>query len=67
MSEEAKVFEEMEGAITEELTDAISNFIDNVGVSTVRNIQPPESVVQAMAEAAAKVLIAFEHGYRLGG
>lgn len=67
MSEETKVFDEMEEAATEELTDAITNFIDNVGISTVRNMRPPESVVKAMAQAAAKVLIAFEHGYRLGG
>ena len=34
--------------------------------STIRDMQPPESIIQAMATAAAQVLIAFERGYRMG-
>lgn len=62
-----KEFAEMEEQITEELCEVIGDLASNPKGSIVNNIQPPNSVVQAMAEAAAKVLIAFEHGYRMSG
>ena len=54
---------EMEKKVAEELVRAIDELIDID--STVGNMQPPLSVVQAMAKAATMVLIAFERGYRM--
>lgn len=61
-----KEFVEMEEQVTHELVEVISSLAEDTAASVVHNIQPPESVIQAMAEAAARVLIAFEHGYRMG-
>lgn len=58
--------EELEGLVREELDTIIGNFADDKKVSTISGIQPPESVIQAMAQAAASVLMAFERGYRMG-
>jgi hypothetical protein len=62
-----KEFEELEAEVVEELAAVIGDFADDKKGSTVRDIQPTEPVIRAMAQAAAAVLIAFEHGYRLGG
>jgi hypothetical protein len=63
-----KSFDELEDDIIEEVAAAIGDLCDGeVGSSVIKDVQPPESVIQAMARAAAAVLIAFEHGYRLGG
>ena len=61
-----KDLEELENQIREELAAIIGDFADDKSGSTIRDIQPTEAVIQAMATAAAQVLIAFERGYRLG-
>ena len=61
-----KDFDELEGDVQEELAAIIGDVVVGRERSTIKDLQPPESVIQAMAAAAAKVLIAFEHGYRLG-
>jgi hypothetical protein len=58
--------EKVEDTIIAELTNVIMDFADGLP-SVIFDIQPPSSVVKGMAIAAAQVLIAFEHGYRLGG
>ncbi len=60
-------FEKLEDDITEEIAAAVGDLCDSVESSTIKDVQPPESVIHAMARAAAAVLIAFERGYRLGG
>ena len=59
--------ENFQEEVTEELFCCIGDLKDDEAGSTVRDLQPPESVVRAMAVAAAQVLIAFERGYRIGG
>lgn len=61
-----KNFVELEDDITEEIGAAIGDLCDGeIGSSVVKDIWPPSAVIQAMARAAAAVLIAFERGYRL--
>jgi len=60
-------YEKLEGDITEELAAVIGDLVHGYESSSIKDIQPPESVINAMAIAAAQVLIAFEHGYRLTG
>lgn len=62
-----KEYEKLEDDIIEEVTAAIGDLCDGEETSIIKDVQPPESVIRAMARAAAAVLIAFEHGYRLGG
>lgn len=62
---EIEDLEELEGLICEEMAAIIGDFANDRRVSTIRSLQPPESVIQAMAHAAAQVLIAFERGYRM--
>ena len=50
----------------EELAAIIGDVVDGKERSMIKDIQPPESIIQAMAVAAAQVLIAFERGYRMG-
>jgi len=57
---------EMEELIREEMAAIIGDYADDERGSTIRDLQPPESIIQAMATAAAQVLIAFERGYRMG-
>jgi hypothetical protein len=59
--------EEVEDTVIAELTNAIMDIVENGNPSVVKDMQPPSSVVKDMATAAAQVLIAFEHGYRMGG
>jgi hypothetical protein len=54
---------DLEDAIADELESAIENL--SVIGNAVGQIQPPTSVVGLAAEAAAKVLLAFERGYRM--
>jgi len=60
-------YEKLEVDITEELAAVIGDLVHSDEISVIKNVQPPESVINAMAIAAAQVLIAFEHGYRLTG
>jgi len=59
--------EDLEDLIREEMAAIIGDFANDKAGSTIRDIQPTEAIIQAMATAAASVLIAFERGYRLGG
>lgn len=59
---EAGTLEELESLITEELYVLIR---DAKGCIAIEECQPPKSIVEAMAKAAAQVLIAFERGYRM--
>ena len=60
-----KEIEELESLVVEELVAVIGDYANDRRGSTVRDIQPPESIIQAMAQAASQVLIAFERGYRM--
>lgn len=53
---------ETEKEATKELYTLIR---DAKGCEALEGLQPPRSVVVAMAKAAAQVLIAFERGYRM--
>jgi hypothetical protein len=57
--------EKLELDITEEVAAAIGDLVDGHESSIIKETQPPESVIQAMAVAAAQVLMAFERGYRM--
>lgn len=61
-----KDIEELEGDIEEELAAIIGDVVDGKKSSTIKEIQPPESIIRAMAQAATQVLVAFERGSRLG-
>lgn len=56
----------LEEAATEEIERAIYKLIVDDSAK-VNDVQPPTSVIRLAAEAAAKVLIGFERGYRMGG
>lgn len=59
--------EELE-KLKEDLVEEIAQEIyvlSQKGESKVNEVQPPESVIQLAAEAAASVLLAFERGYRM--
>ncbi len=56
-----KHFKQLEEAAADEIEKAINDL-----VNIEKSIQPPTSVIRLAAEAAAKVLVGFEHGYRLG-
>ena len=64
MSEEDREWDDLEKAITEELEDLICKAADDK--NTISDIQPTTYVITHMAKAAAQVLMAFEHGYRIG-
>lgn len=57
--------EELEIDINEELIAIIGNVAEGKKASTIKDCQPPESIIEAMAYAATQVLIAFERGYRM--
>lgn len=56
--------EDLKINITEEIAAAIGDLSDEKKMF-IRAIQPPESIIQLAAEAAASVLMAFERGYRM--
>ena len=60
-----KEFERLEGDVQEELAAIIGDVVEGKESSAIKDLQPPESVIHAMAAAAAQVLIAFERGYRM--
>jgi hypothetical protein len=55
---------QIEFEVTEELTALIGSYSERNG-SKVNELQPPYSIVRAMANAAAQVLMAFERGYQM--
>ena len=57
--------EELETDIAKELVAIIGNVVVGKKSSTIKDIQPPVSIIDAMATAAAQVLISFERGYRM--
>jgi hypothetical protein len=57
-------FDELEKAIKKQIHDALSEIADQ---NRFAEIQPTDAILEAAALAAAQVIIAFEHGYRLGG
>lgn len=58
--------EAIEDTIAMELTHVITEFAEGHNSSVVKDLQPPSTIIRAMATAAAQVLIAFERGYRMG-
>lgn len=58
-------FEQLEDDVIEELAAIIGDVVDGKKRSSIKDIQPPESIIQAMALAATQVLMAFERGYRM--
>lgn len=65
MSEEFESLDDLEEMVREEMAAIIGDYANDKRGSTIRDLQPPESIIQAMAQAAASVLIAFERGYRM--
>ena len=61
----SKDLEELESDVQEELSAIIGDVVVGKERSTIKDLQPPESVIQAMAAAATQVLMAFERGYRM--
>ena len=57
--------QDIEREVTEELEMLISD-APSGDCPMLNDTQPPTSVIRLMAEAAAKVLMAFERGYRMG-
>ena len=66
LARETEDLSELEEMVREEMAAIIGDYANNKRGSTTRDLQPTEAVIQAMATAAAQVLIAFERGYRLG-
>jgi hypothetical protein len=58
--------EKLEDEVREEMAAIIGDYANDKRGSTIRDMQPPESIIQAMAVAATQVLMAFERGYRMG-
>lgn len=56
--------EKLKENIAEELFHEICDWAEKEG-TFLQEVQPPESVVQLAAEAAASVIMAFERGYRM--
>jgi hypothetical protein len=56
--------ETLEGEITEVIAATLGDLAEDTDFR-LYEIQPPESVIQAAAVAAAQVFIAFERGYRI--
>jgi hypothetical protein len=57
---------ELEDLIREEMAAIIGDYANDERGSTIRDLQPTEAIIQAMATAAAQVLVAFERGSRIG-
>ncbi len=57
-----KEFNQLEEEIIEELSCAIGDLVDDEETSRVKDCQPPQHIIEAMAQAAAAVLIAWQHG-----
>ena len=55
---------EVEQALAGEILSALNTLAD--GPSTLADVQPPSTVLECAARAAAAVIIAFERGYRMG-
>lgn len=62
-----KELEELERDVEEELVCAIFDFAEDPKAVSIRELQPPSTIIRAMAKAAAQVLMAFERGYRMSG
>ena len=65
MLKRTEELEQLEDAVIEELAAVIGDVVEGKAISSIKDIQPPESIIQAMALAAAQVLMAFERGYRM--
>lgn len=61
----AAEWSEIENMVFEEILAAIGDAAES-GEGELAEIQPPESVLEAAATAAAQVIVSFEHGYRMG-
>ena len=58
-------FTKMEDDLVEEISSVLGDLAEDKDFSLLK-IQPPSSVIDAAAHAAAQVFIAFERGYRMG-
>ena len=61
----ANILEEIEQDLLDELARTLNEKAYEPG-TVLNNMQPPTSVLNAAAIAAAQVLVAFEHGYHIG-
>ncbi len=59
------ILEEIEQDLMNELAQLLFDKANQPG-SVLENMQPPQSVINAAAIAAAQVLVAFERGYHIG-
>lgn len=58
--------DDVELQLTDELEELLGS--DAAGDCPMLNdMQPPTSVIALAAQAAAKIIMAFERGYRMGG
>lgn len=48
------------------LVDEIERLLSGTNLPMLNDMQPPTSIFKLAAEAAAKVIMAFERGYRMG-
>ncbi len=62
---EEPILEEIEQDLMNELAQVLTNQSREPG-SVLENMQPPQSVLNAAAIAAAQVLVAFERGIHIG-
>ncbi len=62
---EEPILEEIEQDLMNELAQVLTNQSREPG-SVLENMQPPQSVLNAAAIAAAQVLVAFERGMHIG-
>ncbi len=62
MSYDLKEFRILEEEVTEELSCAIGDLVDDKEPSRVKDCNPPQHIIEAMGKAAATVLIAWQHG-----
>lgn len=62
---DTKELESLKECLVKELVDVIENLSADGETYVGGDIQPPESIIQLAAEAAASVLMAFERGYRM--
>ena len=55
---------ETETVLATEIAETLTTLAE--GLSTLADMQPPSTVIECAARAAAAVIIAFERGYRMG-
>lgn len=57
-------FDELEAELSREIIFLLADKMEDL-TSKLADVQPPTSVMELAANAAASVLVAFERGYRM--